>query len=362
MTDFFARVDSTSANNPALNLTGEPAVAITFLAETPAGGLGDLLLEQDPTGGADADTQVSINGVSYSFTVDFFGTLPIRSNDGANQVPEQFRGEDVLRITVQDYPAPGATTHLSFMPSLQATQAEMDAFGNGRISVQNLSFDFESIPVCFAEGTRLLTPRGAIAVEDLRRGDLLQTLDSDFQPIIWVSNSSHQWPGSDDKHKPVLIARGALGGGVPIADLTVSPQHKIYFDCTEALERFGTTQVLAPAIGLTKLPKVRQKAGVKSVTYFHVLLPRHAIILANGAYCESFYPGRSALSMLSWRQKAELFRLFPKLRESPETGYGDMVRPSLTKREAETMCQALRDSHALGEGSSLGSGMGRASL
>lgn len=354
MADFFARIDSASANNPALNLTGDPAVEITFIAETPTGATGDLFLEQASAGAVDTDTQVVIDGVSYSFSVDFFGTLPTQNKDGANQVPETFQGEDVIRITVQDYPASGEVTHLSFMPSLQASQAEMDAFGNGRIDVQNLSFDFDPIPVCFAEGTRLRTPRGDIPVEALCTGYLLQTLDHGFQPVVWVSKSHHEWPGSDDKHKPVLIAKGALGAGVPNADLTVSPQHRIYFDCDETVEHCGAAQVLAPAIGLTRLPRVRQKAGVKSATYFHVMLPRHAIILANGAHCESFYPGRSALQMLSWRQRAELFRLFPKLRYSPEAGYGPMARPSLTKRQSERMCEVWRNAQLPGGSVSVG--------
>jgi len=55
---FLSRTDSASANNPALNLTGDPSVEITFLAQTPTGGRGDLILEPSPAGGVDPDTQV----------------------------------------------------------------------------------------------------------------------------------------------------------------------------------------------------------------------------------------------------------------------------------------------------------------
>ncbi|MDP2606567.1 MAG: hypothetical protein Q8S00_28850, partial [Deltaproteobacteria bacterium] len=50
---FWARTDSNSANNPALNLTGDPATQITFV---PSGSNGDIFLEYN--GGApDPDTQ-----------------------------------------------------------------------------------------------------------------------------------------------------------------------------------------------------------------------------------------------------------------------------------------------------------------
>ena len=65
---FFARTDSNSANNPALNLTGDPAIEITFLAQTISGDSGDLLLESD-AGGPDPDTVVEIGGQTYSFSL-----------------------------------------------------------------------------------------------------------------------------------------------------------------------------------------------------------------------------------------------------------------------------------------------------
>ena len=348
MAAFFARTDSASANNPALNLTGDPSVEITFLAQTPTGGRGDLILEPSPAGGVDPDTQVSINGVTYTFTVDFSGTLPTQNSNGANQVPEPFQGEDVLRITVQDYPAVGQVTSVVFMPFLQATQADMDAFGKGRIDAQNLTFDVEAVPVCFAQGTLILTQHGEIPVEALSIGDVLLTLDGGEQPVVWISKSHHQWPGSDEKHKPVLIAKDALGGGRPTSDLVVSPQHKISFYLVATPGDPAGKQVLAPAIGLIKLPRIRQKAGAKAVTYYHVMLPRHAIIQANGAMCESFYPGPSALNMLNWRQKSELIALFPGLRKGSEAGYGRMARCCLTRRQTEKLGLTLLEDRAAG--------------
>ena len=51
---YWGRIDSNSANNPALNLTGDAALQFTFV---PSGGSGDILLEYNG-GDVDPDTQL----------------------------------------------------------------------------------------------------------------------------------------------------------------------------------------------------------------------------------------------------------------------------------------------------------------
>ncbi|SIS79426.1 Hemolysin-type calcium-binding repeat-containing protein [Roseivivax lentus] len=147
MATFWARFDSNSANNPALNLRGDAAIEFTFVESGPTG---DLAL--DTNGGLpDPDTQVSIDGVLYDFTFELSAQLPTLKRDGAGQVPDQYEGATTYIITVQDYPAPGDTTRLAFLPDENATQAEMDAFGNGAIDLQNVGTD--PVPDYVVEGT-----------------------------------------------------------------------------------------------------------------------------------------------------------------------------------------------------------------
>jgi hypothetical protein len=67
MTIYWTRTDSNSANNPALNSTGDPSVQIEFVT---SGTNGDLILEQPAPGAVDPDTQVLIDGVTYDFTFE----------------------------------------------------------------------------------------------------------------------------------------------------------------------------------------------------------------------------------------------------------------------------------------------------
>lgn len=331
-TSYWARIDSNSANNPALNLTGDPSLLITFV---PSGSNGDILLDAN-AGAADPDTQVEIGGVTYDFVFESASTLPSQANQGAGQVPAQYQGSTLYLITIIDYPAPGETTRLAFLPDEQATQAEMDSFGNGAIRLQNIDTTGPGV-ICFAEGTRLATPDGERAVEDLAAGDLVSTVDAGPKPIVWISSSRHAWPGGSEQELPILIARGALPGGLPARDLIVSPQHKVLLTGPLASELLQQN-VLAPAKGLTRLPGIRQMKGKRSVTYFHVMLERHAILLSEGLPTESFYPGPAALAMLQPAQRTALLSSL----SAPPDRYGPRARPCLSVRETMALAEIFK--------------------
>ncbi|TMM54397.1 Hint domain-containing protein [Sulfitobacter sabulilitoris] len=336
---FWARTDSGSANNPALNLTGDPAVEITFV---PSGMSGDLILEGSGTA-TDPDTQVQIGGQTYDFTYELGGFLPTRKSDGAQQVPDRFEGNPVYIVTVQDYPAAGETTRLAFLPDDLATQSEMDAFGNGAIDVQGVDTTSPGA-VCFAGGTRILTPQGEMCVDDLKAGDLVMTLDHGPQPILWVSQSAHSWPDSPEKELPVLISSGAFGQGAPRNDLVVSPQHKILVTrCNDAASS-EAVEALVPAKGLTSLPGIRIMKGKRSVVYFHILLENHEIVMAEGLPSESFFPGSTALNMLLDHQVRDILSLVPGLAADRENGYGPRARDYLTFSQTKALVRICKKS------------------
>ncbi len=131
---------------------------------------------------------------------------------------------------------------------------------------------------CFGAGTRIATARGAVAVEALRVGDLAQLADGGFAPVIWLGKRTvhparHPRP---DAVNPVVIAAGALADGVPARTLTLSPDHALLLD-----------GVLIPAKTLVNGSTIRQIA-VETITYYHVELPAHAALLAEGTPAESY--------------------------------------------------------------------------
>jgi len=133
--------------------------------------------------------------------------------------------------------------------------------------------------VCFAAGTRIATPGGETPIEALQPGDLVLTADGAAEPVLFLGRRHIVLAGHPQAAEmaPVCITAGALGDGLPRRDLVVSPDHCLFLD-----------GALVPArllVNGTTITRDRRRA---EVTWFHVELPRHAVILAEGAPAESW--------------------------------------------------------------------------
>jgi hypothetical protein len=135
------------------------------------------------------------------------------------------------------------------------------------------------IVTCFAPGSLIETPEGNVPVEELNIGDLVRTvMGGETQPVVWIGKrylNCRRHP-NPKRVWPVRIAAGAFGTGQPFKDLFVSPNHAIYVD-----------GVLIPVQRLINGTTIRQ-VEVAEITYFHVELPRHEVLLANGLEVESY--------------------------------------------------------------------------
>lgn len=155
------------------------------------------------------------------------------------------------------------------------------------------------IIICFASGTLIECENGPRAVETLRPGDLVATADHGLRPVRWVGKR-HLGPDElalNPNFAPVLIRAGAMGGGLPWSDLTVSPQHRVWVSDWRAELLFGEGEVLVPAKALID-GKGILPAPVHEVTYWHILFDRHEIVRSNGLLSESLHPGEMAESAL----------------------------------------------------------------
>ncbi len=131
---------------------------------------------------------------------------------------------------------------------------------------------------CFARGTRIATPHGAARVEDLAIGDLLLLGSGGTAPIAWIGHRQIDCHRHPQPHKvwPVRISRGAFGENRPHRDLLLSPDHAVFAD-----------DVLIPVKYLVNGTTIRQIRR-HSIAYFHIELPRHDIVLAEGLPVESY--------------------------------------------------------------------------
>ncbi|WP_254054508.1 Hint domain-containing protein [Roseovarius sp. EL26] len=166
---------------------------------------------------------------------------------------------------------------------------------------------------CFVRGTKILTIRGPVEIENLKAGDLVWTADRGYQPIRWIGSRRLKEIGSHnaDKVAPVLVSSGSIGQDMPDSDLLVSPQHRMLVSGMIAERMFGATENLASAKHLTDREGINTQTHLQQVEYFHMLFENHEIISANGALCESLFLGPEALKSLSEANRQEIFALFP---------------------------------------------------
>ena len=125
---------------------------------------------------------------------------------------------------------------------------------------------------CFAAGTHILTAEGEVPVEKLREGDLVPVRGA-LLPIVWIG---HRRVDCTRQQRPVRVAAHAFAPGRPHRPLLLSPDHGVLIGKT-----------LVPVRHLVNGASIAQ-VPIDEVTYYHVELPRHEVLLAEGLACESF--------------------------------------------------------------------------
>jgi hypothetical protein len=137
---------------------------------------------------------------------------------------------------------------------------------------------FEFTVSCFRAGTHILTRDGKRAVEHLGDGHLVATNDGRLIPVRSIGHrriDCRRHPKPYDVW-PVRVRPAAFGSRLPNLDLWLSPDHAVYIGEAMVPVRYlinGSTIVQEP---------------VDEVTYYHVELATHDVILAEGLPCESY--------------------------------------------------------------------------
>jgi hypothetical protein len=136
--------------------------------------------------------------------------------------------------------------------------------------------------ICFVAGTRILTAQGEVEVERLRAGDLVATLSghgAPMKPVLWVGRRRVLLEGQPhaETRAPIRIAAGALDEMTPHRDLLVSPDHCLFLN-----------GALVAAHLLVNGRTITVERGRAEVTYLHVELEGHDVLLAEGAAAESW--------------------------------------------------------------------------
>jgi hypothetical protein len=154
--------------------------------------------------------------------------------------------------------------------------------------------------MCYLRGTRLLTPAGEVAVEDLKIGDTLVTRFNGYRRIKWIGRQSfaQAFVRNNFEQIPVRIAAGALASNVPKRDLFVSPAHSMLVDGKLLLAKNLVN-------GLT----ITQDWVPEEIHYYQPEFETHDCVLAEGAWSESY--GDTPELRGTFHNVAEFYELYP---------------------------------------------------
>mmetsp|Transcript_18046 Transcript_18046/g.27776 ORF Transcript_18046/g.27776 Transcript_18046/m.27776 type:complete len:622 (-) Transcript_18046:1294-3159(-) len=214
---------------------------------------------------------------------------------------------------------------------------------NGNIIGRTTYSEIEQIIICFTPGTRIATQKGEVAVERLQPGDKVFTRDNGIQALRWVGRRDLT-PDEMRAHpefQPVLIRKGALGNDLPQRDMLVSPQHRMLLTSDLAEVMFDEREVLVAAKHLTGLDGVDQ-VQTGAVSYLHLMFDQHEVVLADGAWSESFQPGDHSLKGIGVDQRSEVLSLFPELETLAGLDSYGAARLSLKKHEAQILVDRIK--------------------
>lgn len=283
-------------------------------------GIDDLIFgDFTHTGGADVPDQnvttSTVSGVSVGDTIDLRYRYTITGSDGSSG-------------TIY-FIATNSTTNYG---PLFASDTQLDPSVTYRFRRFNTDggVEYDSLVPCFTSGTLIVTAKGEKRVEDLKEGDKVFTRDNGFQELRWIGHRTVPALGSAT---PIHVAKNVLGNS---HDLLVSPNHRMLIVDPVAELYFCESEILVPAKHLVSMDGVTQQVG-GLVTYVHILFDHHEIVVANGAYSESFFPGPVALNSLENETREEVLDLFPELRSETPSAFQNTARVCLNRKEAAVL-------------------------
>ena len=260
-------LDGTIVNGGELAFTNTGDVSGTALAD------GDVVVANSDANAVtlgvdltDGRLDVRRNAGGYAGVISNFGAdssiLVALPGTSVPATPVYAYSDGTLTISQPGATGPGSVETLHFSGNLTRADFEVSVFS---------SYVEISYSPCFATGTLIDTPDGAVAVEDLEPGRSVVTLANRGRArVAWIGHR-RQVDG-----EVVRIRRHALGHDVPRRDLVVSVDHGMFLD--------GVLVQAELLVNGTTIVRERQA----EVIFWHVELDRHAILLAEGAPAESY--------------------------------------------------------------------------
>jgi hypothetical protein len=275
---FVSRADNLVAGDTNLS-------ADVFVKNLTTGAVTRVSTASDGTqssGDATGIARISADGTKVAFTSFADNLVPGDTNLSTDVFVKDLTTGALTRVsTAADGTQSNGANFVSPTLSADGSRVAFDSRASNLVPNDTNSVDDVFVAdtvICFATGTRICTARGEVAVEDLRVGDQAVTVGGKQRPIRWIGSRSLDGRGAalPFAQQPVRIRAGAFGDGLPVRDLFLSPGHPVLVG-----DHLVPVMSLVNGTSLARMPAT-------AVTYWHVELDAHDILLAEGLPAESY--------------------------------------------------------------------------
>lgn len=194
----------------------------------------------------------------------------------------------------------------------------------GRVMVQERSVPalplLDTAHAAFARGALVSTPRGPVAVEDLSPGDTIVTVAGGAVPVAWIGWVTFRPDRSGNGAPLTRVMADAFGLGRPLADLVMGPGARLLSRPRQLRARLGADGVLSPVHAMADGFHAIRMVPRQPVTFYHLALRRHAMIVVNGLETESFHPGAGFERDHDVATLRQIMQAFPHLSDPRDFG------------------------------------------
>ncbi|MFV0408846.1 MAG: Hint domain-containing protein [Paracoccus sp. (in: a-proteobacteria)] len=253
------------------------------------GGEGDDTLEggggdDSLTGGAGSDLFRGFSATGTDYIADF------DPNADIVDLSEYFATIDEVRAAAVPQPDGSLLIDLSqgTLPAALSGFVRLEATSLSSLTAAN------TMVLCFAAETPIMTVRGYRRAGDLAAGDLVISADHGPVPLVWVGRQriSEAQAAANPGQQAITIPADALGPGLPHRQIRLSPQHRVLTRGPVVQRMVGAPEVFIRAVDLLALPGINR--APESVEWIHLLCDAHEILDAAGLPAESLFPGPMA--------------------------------------------------------------------
>jgi len=265
-----------------LDISGAYSGTGSFLIEGGTGGNGRTILELPANLSANVAFDTNVGELLLDSVPTFHGTIAGFGNTDTivmpnlgNAVNATLSGSTLNITNGSGGTVEAIAINTSSMNYSEAIWNVTENLGNSQAT---LKVSGVTAAACYAAGTRIKTPTGEIAVEHLVAGDMVHAHFAGTAAVVWIGHRHvdcrrHPKPA---EVWPVRVSAHAFGPRMPSRDVLLSPDHAVF-----------AGDVLIPIKHLINGKTITQEK-VDTVTYYHLELAEHDVLLADGLPAESY--------------------------------------------------------------------------